>query len=137
MSAFVTPLTTTVMSSVPGAMAGVASGVNNAVSRVAGLLAVAVLGAVVATAFNHAFESRVQTLNISPSDRAFLIAHEDRLADVPIPRHLTPSQHADVQAAVHDAFTVGFRWDMAICAALCLASAGICALTIRDVASQE
>jgi MFS family permease len=51
MGLVVSPLSTAVMTSVQDSETGVASGVNNAVARVAGLVAVALLGAVVATVF--------------------------------------------------------------------------------------
>lgn len=54
MGLVVSPLSTAVMTSVEDGDTGVASGVNNAVARVAGLVAVALLGAVVASVFEQA-----------------------------------------------------------------------------------
>ncbi|HSE68380.1 MAG TPA: MFS transporter, partial [Gemmatimonadales bacterium] len=51
LSATVAPLTATVLDSVEERHVGIASGVNNGVSRVAGLLAIAVLGAIVSARF--------------------------------------------------------------------------------------
>ena len=51
LSATVAPLTATVLDSVDEHHVGIASGVNNGVSRVAGLLAIAVLGAVISASF--------------------------------------------------------------------------------------
>jgi EmrB/QacA subfamily drug resistance transporter len=52
LSATVAPLTATVLDSVEERHVGIASGVNNGVSRVAGLLAIAVLGAVISAKFD-------------------------------------------------------------------------------------
>jgi hypothetical protein len=53
MTVTVAPLTSLVMGAAGSGRAGIASGVNNAVARIAGLLAVAVLGAVLFASFSH------------------------------------------------------------------------------------
>ncbi len=59
LSATVAPLTATVLDSVSERRVGIASGVNNGVSRVAGLLAIAVLGAVISAQFDAGAGSAV------------------------------------------------------------------------------
>ena len=49
----VAPITATALSSAPSEFAGIASGVNSTVSRLGGLLAVAVVGLVIAVVFEH------------------------------------------------------------------------------------
>ena len=51
LSATVAPLTATVLDSVPEHRVGIASGINNGISRVAGLLAIAILGAIISAHF--------------------------------------------------------------------------------------
>ena len=59
LSATVAPLTATVLDSVAERQVGIASGVNNGVSRVAGLLAIAVLGAVISAHFGARLDSEL------------------------------------------------------------------------------
>src|ERR687892_370677 len=59
LSATVAPLTATALDSVPERHVGIASGINNGVSRVAGLLAIAVLGAVIAGSFDSKIDDRL------------------------------------------------------------------------------
>ncbi len=61
LSATVAPLTATVLDSVEERHVGIASGVNNGIARVAGLLAIAVLGAVIAAKFDASVGSEVAT----------------------------------------------------------------------------
>jgi hypothetical protein len=67
MAISVAPLTTVVMNSVQQERAGTASGINNTVARVASVLAVAVLGAVMAEAFAHSLRQSLASLNLNAS----------------------------------------------------------------------
>ena len=85
MGLVVSPLSTAVMTSVQDSETGVASGVNNAVARVAGLVAVALLGAVVATVFQDRLGSAAElsiffgtmTTGLSASEEALRLAATD------------------------------------------------------------
>ena len=59
MSILVAPLTATVLADADEEHAGVASGVNNAIARVAGLVAIAAVGAVVASYFGSTLDDKV------------------------------------------------------------------------------
>jgi EmrB/QacA subfamily drug resistance transporter len=59
LSATVAPLTTTVLNAVDERNAGIASGVNNAIARVAGVLAIAVIGAVVSAQFASSLDGKL------------------------------------------------------------------------------
>ena len=69
LSATVAPLTATALNSVEERHAGIASGINNAVSRVAGLLAIAVLGALIAGQFGSTIDDRLAGKQLSPQAR--------------------------------------------------------------------
>jgi EmrB/QacA subfamily drug resistance transporter len=132
MSIFVTPLTATVMGSVPASDVGTASGVNNAVSRVAAVLAIAVLGVIFAARFESDLSAKLEHLGLPSAARHALVTHADRLADDPIPRGLSRTQHVAARNAIQDAYISAFHWVVGSCALLCLICAGLSALLIRD-----
>lgn len=111
----VAPLTTTVMASLSENRAGVASGVNNAISRVAGLLAIAVLGFVLITAFNRNLDRRLEHFHVSSEIRRHIDAQRSKLAAI-------ETTNSDARKAVAESFVAGYRWVLWTAVALSLAS---------------
>jgi EmrB/QacA subfamily drug resistance transporter len=118
----VAPLTTVVMDAVDQSRAGTASGINNAVARVAGLLAIAVLGVVMVSAFSFRLNRSLQDLAIPPYAIQDLRANEIRLAALPVPIGINVELAAAISVSVERAFVFAFRLAMLICAGLSIAS---------------
>jgi EmrB/QacA subfamily drug resistance transporter len=125
MAITVAPLTTVVMNSVGPERVGAASGVNNAVARVAGVLAVAVLGIVMISAFGSHLDRVLTQLPLAPDVLRDLRSNTDKLAGLELPSGLDPNTRATLKAAIAGAFVYGFRIVMWICAGLSLTSAGV------------
>jgi len=130
MAISIAPLTTVVMNSVEQARVGIASGVNNAVARVAGVLAVAVLGIVMVSAFAHSFENSLASLNLKADVVHKLESNVARLGDLQAPQEVAPQTAATIRGAVERAFVFGFRVIMLLCALLAVASAAVAWLKI-------
>ena len=120
----VSPLTATLLESVPEAHVGLASGINNAASRVAGLLAIAVLGALLSAVFNARLESRLPSL--SQQQQRDVNAQRTAMAAARL------RDSAEI-AAVHGAYTDGFRAVAFACTTLTVLSAAVSALTLPKV----
>jgi len=129
MAITIAPLTTVVMGSVDRGYAGTASGINNAVARVGGVLAVAVLGIVMVTAFSHHLHRSLPRLHLSPALLNYIDANKIRLAGLELP-NLDPATASEVHAAIDQAFVSGFRLVMLICAGLAVASSAVAAVMI-------
>lgn len=123
MAITVSPLTTTVMGAVDQSRAGIASGINNAVSRTAGLLAIAVFGIVVLTAFTGTLESHLATLNLSSAVLYDIESQITKLAGIQIPNNVSSGTQAALKQAIDEAFIAGFQLVAFICAGLALLSA--------------
>jgi EmrB/QacA subfamily drug resistance transporter len=123
MAIAVAPLTTTVMNAVDPANAGVASGINNAVSRVAGLLAIAVFGWLMASVFEPRLQQGLAAGGLSRETADAVWAQRDKLAAITAPAGAATE-------AVRSAFIAGYRWIMAVSAALAVASALSAALLL-------
>ena len=125
MAVSVAPLTTVVMNSVDEERAGTASGINNAVARVAGVLAVAVLGALMVMAFGHSLRQALAGLNLDTSLTQELESNVARLGSLHAPSNVDSQTAAAIRSAVAESFVFAFRLIMLVCAGLALTSAGV------------
>ena len=125
MAISVAPLTTTVMNSVAQRHAGIASGINNAVARVAGLLAIAVLGAILYGAFSRTLDREMHAMSLPSSVSDPIMEQRHNLA-------ATPTSDPRGREAIQRAFIAGYRTVVWIAVALACASAISAAAMIRD-----
>jgi EmrB/QacA subfamily drug resistance transporter len=114
LSATVAPLTATVLDSVDEHRVGIASGVNNGVSRVAGLLAIAVLGAVISASFGAKLDEGLGSAPLSPAANAAVEEAKEKPLAVPAAEDLPEADSDRVMAAAADASTSSFRLGTAI-----------------------
>jgi len=132
LSATVAPLTATVLDSVDEHHVGIASGVNNGVSRVAGLLAIAVLGAVISAHFAGALDSRLGPAPLSaPAATAVSDAKEKPLA-VPGTDRLTAAEADRIETAAADASTSSFHLGIGIAGVLMILGGIVAGLGIEN-----
>jgi hypothetical protein len=118
LSATVAPLTATVLDSVDPHHVGVASGVNNGVSRVAGLLAIAVLGAVISAHFGSALDDHLGAAPLSPRASSAVSEAKEKPLAVPQTGHLTAAEATRVETAADAASTSSFHLGIGIAGVL-------------------
>ena len=134
MTITIAPLTTTVMGAVEDRYSGTASGVNNAVARIASLLAIAILGIVVAYAFTASLNSTIAALHLPASLQQTILAQHDKLVGIDIPSSVQGATRASIRTAIDTSFVAGFRVAMLVAAVLAVGSA-LC--TVFFVASPK
>ena len=125
MAITVAPLTTNVMNSVGQDRVGTASGINNAIARVAGVLAIAVIGIVMVSAFRARLDRTLDHLSLPSGTLEELRSHESSLAGLQAPANLDPKTKDEIDNLVRQAFVFGFRIVMLICTGLALASTAV------------
>ncbi|HEY1483807.1 MAG TPA: MFS transporter [Candidatus Acidoferrum sp.] len=137
MAVTVAPLTTVVMNSVGEDRVGTASGINNAVARVASVLAIAVLGIVMAKAFGARLDALLQHVSLPADILQELRGSETKLAGLPVPAGVDDAARVAIRESVSDAFVFGFRMVIGICAGLAVASAGVAAVMIPKTSGER
>lgn len=123
MAVSVAPLTTLVMNSVEQDRVGTASGINNAVARVAGVLAVAVLGAVLAAGFAYSLRQSLAGLNLNSKIVHQLEANVAKLGNLDSPPGVDSQTGSAIRRAIAESFVRSFRLIALLCAVLASASA--------------
>jgi EmrB/QacA subfamily drug resistance transporter len=140
LSATVAPLTATALNSVEERRAGVASGINNGVSRVAGLLAIAILGAVIAGSFKSSIDEEVVGASLTPeASRVVADAQEKSLAAADT-TGLPGAEATFVANSVTDASERAFHIGMALAGGLMIVGgvvAGIGIVNPREPVETE
>jgi EmrB/QacA subfamily drug resistance transporter len=126
LSATVAPLTATVLDSVDEHRVGIASGVNNGVSRVAGLLAIAILGAVISAHFGSALDSNLGNQPLSSKGANIVTDAKAQPLAVPDTENLPPPEADRVATASAEASTSAFHLGVLI-AGLLMILGGIAA----------
>jgi EmrB/QacA subfamily drug resistance transporter len=132
LSATVAPLTATVLDSVDPHHVGVASGVNNGVSRVAGLLAIAVLGAVISAHFAGALDDGLGPAPLSAKATAAVSEAKEKPLAVPATGSLATAEAARVESAAQDASTSSFHLGIGIAGLLMILGGGVAGVGIEN-----
>ena len=132
LSATVAPLTATALNSVPEHQVGIASGINNGVSRVAGLLAIAILGALIAGVFGSRLDDELSGTQLSPQGRQAVEEAKDLSLGTPDTAGLPPDEAARIEAGADDASADAFQMAMGASGMLMIIGGVIAGIGLRN-----
>jgi EmrB/QacA subfamily drug resistance transporter len=132
LSATVAPLTATALDSVDERHMGIASGINNGVARVAGLLAIAILGALIAGSYKNKIDDQVGGTSLSRQATAAIDDAKQRSLDVPDTSDLAPDDAALVVHATSQASEHSFHQGIELAGALMIVGGIIAGAGLRN-----
>jgi EmrB/QacA subfamily drug resistance transporter len=132
LSATVAPLTATALNSVAEHRVGVASGINNAVSRVAGVLAIAILGALIAGKFASTVDGRAADSNLSSRAEQEIAKAKDNPLQRPDVGGLPPAQATEVDSATAAGAEDGFHLAMMTAGTLMIIGGVVAGIFLRN-----
>jgi EmrB/QacA subfamily drug resistance transporter len=131
MGIVVAPLTATVMAAVPEHNSGIASGINNTMARTAGLLAIAVLGALILISFRNNLESSINKIDIQDDKKSELINNAGNLAETSPPESLSKEKSEQVTKIIKASFIHSFDLVIYISVALTWLGSLIALFTVK------
>jgi EmrB/QacA subfamily drug resistance transporter len=132
LSATVAPLTATALNSVAENHVGVASGINNGVSRIAGLLAIAVLGAVISGSFGSTIDDKLAGTQLSPQGRQAVSDAKERPLSVPDTGGLASEEADRIETAATEASESGFHLGLGLAGGLMIVGGVIAGFGIQN-----
>jgi EmrB/QacA subfamily drug resistance transporter len=131
MGIVVSPLTTSVMGSVPQRNSGIASGINNTMSRAAGVLAVAILGGIALLFFSGLVADQTDGYSLNAQEEAVLETQIGELANASASIEVFFARSVFLQQEIDRAFVATFRLMMIIAAGMCFLSSALAAVFVQ------
>jgi EmrB/QacA subfamily drug resistance transporter len=116
----VAPLTTAVMGAISEKNTGIASGVNNTVARAAGVLAVALMGALVLFSFKNSIEKELTLMDFPDSIKNEIRIESSKLAAASVPDRLHSEDKQTVEKIFKNSFIDAFNKVVYVASILCL-----------------
>jgi EmrB/QacA subfamily drug resistance transporter len=105
----VAPLTIAVMGAVSEDNTGIASGINNTIARSAGVLAVALLGAMVLYTFSKSIEQEMEVMDISIEMKNEIMTESLKFAAAKVPDGLSSVKKDLIKNLLNDSFVDSFN----------------------------